>query len=106
MKKEREMVVRKLAAFLGKAVTVEEEEKGVVREIVKLCSFENLSNLEVNKTGVEKFGKVLDVEKRDFFRKGVIEDWKNYLSDEMKERIDGITDEKFNGSGLTFTTTV
>ncbi|KAJ0515841.1 putative Sulfotransferase domain, P-loop containing nucleoside triphosphate hydrolase [Helianthus annuus] len=106
MKKEPEMVVRKLAAFLGKAVTVEEEEKGVVREIVKLCSFENLSNLEVNKTGVEKFGKVLDVEKRDFFRKGVIGDWKNYLSDEMKERIDGITDEKFKGSGLTFTTTV
>ncbi|KAJ0733034.1 putative Sulfotransferase domain, P-loop containing nucleoside triphosphate hydrolase [Helianthus annuus] len=76
MKKEPEMVVRKLAAFLGKAVTVEEEEKGVVREIVKLCSFENLSNLEVNKTGVEKFGMVLDVEKRDFFRKGVIGDWK------------------------------
>ncbi|MFS7997742.1 putative aromatic desulfoglucosinolate sulfotransferase [Helianthus anomalus] len=105
MKNEPEVVVRKLAAFVGKPVTVEEEEKGVVREIVKLCSFENMSNLEVNKEGFEKFGRLVNIEKRVFFRKGVIGDWKNYLSKEMKERVDGITAQKFKGSGLIFTAT-
>ncbi|KAI3796507.1 hypothetical protein L1987_39179 [Smallanthus sonchifolius] len=97
IKEQPEVVVRKLAAFMGKPFTVEEEE---VREIVKLCSFENLSNLEVNKKGVDKFGTLVEVERRYFFRKGEIGDWKNYLSEEMKERIDAITDVKFQGSGL------
>nr|XP_043609271.1 cytosolic sulfotransferase 11-like [Erigeron canadensis] len=98
--KKPEVVVRKLAEFMGKPFVEDEEEKGVVNEIVKLCSFENLSNLEVNKNGVEKFGKLVEVEKCQFFRKGEIGDWKNYLSKEMKECIDGITHEKLKGSGL------
>ncbi|KAL8237118.1 hypothetical protein R6Q59_018199 [Mikania micrantha] len=98
--KQPEVVVRKLADFMGKPVTMEEEKKGVVWEIIKLCSFENLRNLEVNKKGVEKFGKLVEVEKQEFFRKGEIGDWKNYLSEEMKDRIDGIIDQKFKGSGL------
>ncbi|KAJ0575297.1 putative flavonol 3-sulfotransferase [Helianthus annuus] len=106
MKKQPEVVVKKLAAFMEKPFTAEEERKGVVGDIVKLCSFENLSNLEVNKTGVEKFANMVEVENRDFFRKGEVGDWKNYLSEEMKERIDRITDEKLRGSGLILTTTV
>ncbi|KAJ9560233.1 hypothetical protein OSB04_005393 [Centaurea solstitialis] len=99
LKKQPEVELRKLAAFMGKPFTVEEEEKGVVEDIVKLCSFESLSNLEVNKKGVNDF-KVVEVENHLFFRKGEIGDWKNYLSEEMKERIDRITDEKLKGSGL------
>ncbi|KAJ9536270.1 hypothetical protein OSB04_un000542 [Centaurea solstitialis] len=99
VKKQPEVELRKLAAFMGQSFTTEENENGVVEEIVKLCSFENLSNLEVNKNGVNDF-KVVEVENRLFFRKGEIGDWKNYLSEEMKERIDKITDEKFKGSGL------
>ncbi|KAL9993833.1 putative Sulfotransferase domain, P-loop containing nucleoside triphosphate hydrolase [Helianthus debilis subsp. tardiflorus] len=106
MKKQPEVVVKKLAAFMEKPFTAEEEKKGVVGDIVKLCSFENLSNLEVNKTGVEKFANMVEVENRDFFRKGEVGDWKNYLSEEMKERIDRITDEKLRGSGLILTTTI
>ncbi|KAL7613453.1 hypothetical protein Lser_V15G05052 [Lactuca serriola] len=101
VKRQPEVVVRRLAAFMGIPFMAEEVEKGVVENIVKLCSFENLSNLEVNKKGVEKFGTV-EVENREFFRKGEIGDWRNYLSDEMKQRIDGIIDEKFKGSGLIF----
>ncbi|KAL8237117.1 hypothetical protein R6Q59_018198 [Mikania micrantha] len=95
LKKQPEVVVRKLAAFMGKSVTMEEEKKGVVWEIINLCSFKNLSNLEVNKKGVDKFGKLLEVEKQAFFRKGEIGDWKNYLSEEMKDRIDGIIGKSF-----------
>ncbi|KAL8206133.1 hypothetical protein R6Q57_009684 [Mikania cordata] len=79
---------------------MEEEKKEVVLEIIKLCSFENLRNLQVNKKGVEKFGKMVEVEKQDFFIKGEIGDWKNYLSEEMQDRIDGIIAQKFKDSGL------
>ncbi|KAI3503431.1 hypothetical protein L1887_31872 [Cichorium endivia] len=104
VKKQPEVVLRELAAFMGKPFTAEEVEKGVVESIVNLCSFENLSNLEVNKNGVEKIGKVdkMVLENRHFFRKGEIGDWENYLSEEMKQRIDGITHEKLKGSGLIF----
>ncbi|KAL4559340.1 hypothetical protein LXL04_031478 [Taraxacum kok-saghyz] len=71
-----------------------------IKEQPELCSFENLSNLEVNKKGVEKFGKFLEVENRHYFRKGKIGDWRNYLSEEMRKRIDGITHDKLKGSGL------
>ncbi|XP_023767101.1 cytosolic sulfotransferase 5 [Lactuca sativa] len=100
MKKQPEVVLRKLAVFMGKPFTAEELEKSVVEKIVELCSFETLSNLEVNKKGVQKFGKFLEVENRHYFRKGEIGDWKNHLSEEMKQRIDGITNEKLKGSGL------
>ncbi|KAI7745667.1 hypothetical protein M8C21_030422 [Ambrosia artemisiifolia] len=95
--------LKMLAAFMGKPFTLEETEKGVVEEIVRLCSFENVSNLEVNKKGVERFGKLVEVEKRSLFRKGEIGDWRNYLSQEMKDRMDGIFEEKLKGSGLVLT---
>ncbi|KAL8206132.1 hypothetical protein R6Q57_009683 [Mikania cordata] len=98
--KQPDVVVRKLADFMGKPITMEEEKKGVVGEIINVCSFENLRNLEVNKKGVEKFGKLVELEKQGFFRKGEIGDWKNHLSEKMKDRIDGIIEQKFKGSGL------
>ncbi|KAI3699797.1 hypothetical protein L2E82_44339 [Cichorium intybus] len=104
VKKEPEVVVRKLATFMGKPFTAEEVEKKVVENIVNLCSFQTLRNLEVNKKGVENFGRVDEagVENRHFLRNGEIGDWKNYLSEEMKRRIDGITHERLKGSGLIF----
>ncbi|GKB87415.1 cytosolic sulfotransferase 5-like protein [Tanacetum coccineum] len=51
MKMQPEVELRKLAAFMGKPFTVEEEERWVVAEIVKLCSFEFLSSLEDFKYG-------------------------------------------------------
>ncbi|KAJ9560232.1 hypothetical protein OSB04_005392 [Centaurea solstitialis] len=99
LKKQPEVELRKLAAFMGRPFTVEEEEKGIVEEVVKMCSFENLSNLEVNKTGITDL-RAIKMENRLFFRKGEIGDWKNYLSEEMKDRIDKIMDEKLKGPGL------
>ena len=90
--------LKRLAEFCGCPFSKEEEDQGVVEEILKLCSFDNLSNLEVNKTGILSLG----LENKSFFRKGQVGDWINYLSPQMIERIDKITQEKFSPWGLIF----
>ncbi|KAB2020404.1 hypothetical protein ES319_D07G066900v1 [Gossypium barbadense] len=102
LKKEPLVVVKRLGDFLGYPFSLEEESKGVVEEIVKLCSFENLSTLEVNKVSEQKFSKDTIIDNRHFFRKGKVGDWKTYLTTEMVERLDEITYEKLLGSGLVF----
>lgn len=96
--------VKKLAEFLGYPFTLEEEKDGIIENIVKLCSFENLSGLEVNKGGVHRFGGAPNeppvVENSMFFRKGTIGDWKNYLTTEMASEMDNITVEKFGPYGI------
>ncbi|GMI76769.1 sulfotransferase 16, CORONATINE INDUCED-7, SULFOTRANSFERASE 16, ARABIDOPSIS SULFOTRANSFERASE 5A [Hibiscus trionum] len=102
LKKEPCAVVKRLGEFTGHPFSLEEERRGVVQEIVKLCSFENLSNLEVNKTSVQKFSRDIVVDNRHFFRKGEVGDGKNYLTAEMMERLNAITAEKLHDSGLVF----
>ncbi|XVF28755.1 hypothetical protein REPUB_Repub15cG0057800 [Reevesia pubescens] len=66
----------------------------------QIC-FENLSNLEINKTGKhQKSSKSVD--NSTYFRKGKVGDWRNYLTAEMGERLDNIMEQKLSGSGLTF----
>ncbi|XP_050233179.1 flavonol sulfotransferase-like [Mercurialis annua] len=101
MKKEPVVHVKRLAEFIGQPFSVEEEDNGVVEEIIKLCSFEKLSNLEVNK-GSRRTNDMFVIKNSDFFRKGEAGDWKNHLTPEMAARIDQITEEKLHGSGLTF----
>ncbi|EXB62670.1 Flavonol sulfotransferase-like protein [Morus notabilis] len=43
--------VKKLAEFFKCPFSLEDERNGVIEKIVKLCSFENLKELEVNKKG-------------------------------------------------------
>ncbi|KAK3001407.1 hypothetical protein RJ639_022093 [Escallonia herrerae] len=69
LKGEPSMYLKRLAEFMGQPFSLEEEDKGVVQEILKLCSFENLTSLEVNKTGVHRFSPEIVVNNRDFFRK-------------------------------------
>ncbi|KAF5799673.1 putative flavonol 3-sulfotransferase [Helianthus annuus] len=56
LRKEPTSNVKRLAEFIGYPFSVNEEKAGVVDDIIKLCSFENLSNLEVNKTGKREGG--------------------------------------------------
>ncbi|TYJ18710.1 hypothetical protein E1A91_A09G141700v1 [Gossypium mustelinum] len=101
MMKDTEPYVKKLAEFMGYPISREEEEAGAVQEIVRLCSFENLSNLDVNKTGVKQQTKA-KVENNFCFRKGKVGDWKNYLTIEMAERLDKLMDQTFAGTGFSF----
>ncbi|KAL3631265.1 hypothetical protein CASFOL_024249 [Castilleja foliolosa] len=88
--------IRGLAGFLGCPFSEGEEESGLVDDILRMCSFEHLRALEINKNGKLSSGE----ENKAFFRRGVVGDWKNYLSDEMADKIDGISKEKLGGSGL------
>ncbi|RHN41445.1 putative flavonol 3-sulfotransferase [Medicago truncatula] len=42
--------LKKIAEFLGCGFSIEEESNGMVDDLLNLCSFENLGNLEVDKT--------------------------------------------------------
>ncbi|XP_017630261.2 cytosolic sulfotransferase 15-like [Gossypium arboreum] len=90
--------LKSLAMFLGVPFTEDEEKQGVVPEIVKMCSFENLKELEVNKKGLHASG----IPNTDFFRKGEVGDWSNHLTTSMVERLEKLIQEKLNNSGLTF----
>ncbi|KAI3462852.1 hypothetical protein Pfo_019515 [Paulownia fortunei] len=71
-----------------------------VEEIVKICSFETLSNQEVNKSSELPNGFPLPY--NSFFRRGEVGDHVNYLDDKMIQKIDAITREKFQGTGFVY----
>jgi hypothetical protein len=98
MKNEPRIQLRRLSEFLGCPFSLEEENSGVLDEILELCSFENLSNLEVNNIGRLHSGE----EHQAFFRRGEVGDSMNYLTAEMVEKIDMITEQKLHCHGLKF----
>ncbi|XBJ22109.1 hypothetical protein VPH35_000544 [Triticum aestivum] len=95
-------VVRRLAIFLGVPLSREEESSGVAQEVVRLCSFEMLTSLEINQVGGIDRGNKCYVGNSMFFRKGKVGDWRNHMSQEMGEKLDRIVREKLHGSGLAF----
>ncbi|KAK6116897.1 hypothetical protein DH2020_049354 [Rehmannia glutinosa] len=75
--------IEKILEFMGYPFSEEELKQGLVDQIKKLCSLENLKNLEVNKCGY-----VQGIMKNSsFFRKGEVGDWTNYLTPAMAERV-------------------
>ncbi|XP_028098117.1 cytosolic sulfotransferase 1-like [Camellia sinensis] len=85
--------VLKLASFLSQPLADDGEAKKTVRR----CSIERLENMEVNKDGVDPWSSF---PKSSYFRLGLVGDWKNKLSMEMKDRLDEITRVKFERFGL------
>uniref|UniRef100_A0A0E0LYX3 Sulfotransferase n=1 Tax=Oryza punctata TaxID=4537 RepID=A0A0E0LYX3_ORYPU len=96
-------VVRDLAKFLQVPFTEEEERRGVDQEVVGLCSFKSLSNLDINKNGgVERAEGKLFIGYSSLFRQGKTGDWVNHMSKDMGEKLDRLVEDKFRGSGLKF----
>ncbi|KAJ1271951.1 hypothetical protein BS78_06G165600 [Paspalum vaginatum] len=91
--------VRKLAEFVGCPFGGAEDDDAV-DAIVRICSFDHLSGLEVTKRGETNLGAVGHVDNTTFFRRGGVGDWANHISPEMARRIDAITAAKFKDSGL------
>ncbi|RZC53084.1 hypothetical protein C5167_011927 [Papaver somniferum] len=89
---------KRLAEFIGYGFSIEEVSRGVIEEILHLCSFQHLKAFDVNKNGTFR-GRVKNIE---FYRKGEVGDWKNYLTPLMVERLDRLVNDKLQGSGLVF----
>ncbi|KAJ1406728.1 Sulfotransferase domain [Sesbania bispinosa] len=98
LKEDVNFHLKRVAEFLGCPFTLEEENSGVIEDIINLCSFEKMKELEINKSGTfaRNFGN------KFLFRKGEIGDWVNYLSPSMVEKLSKVIEEKLGGSGLTF----
>ncbi|XP_027911914.1 cytosolic sulfotransferase 15-like [Vigna unguiculata] len=100
LKEDVNFYVKRVAEFLDCPFTEEEESNGVIESIIKLCSFDKMKNLEVNKSGtIDR-----NIEKKYFFRKGEIGDWVNYFSPAMIDKLSKTIEEKLRGSGLSFKT--
>ncbi|XVF78939.1 hypothetical protein PTKIN_Ptkin14bG0178800 [Pterospermum kingtungense] len=84
---------KKLASFLGRPFAKDEE----VDKVLWRCSLERLKNMEVNQHGVDP---QLGINYKSYFRRGNVGDWKDSITQEMKQRLDSITAKKFEGSGL------
>lgn len=101
LKGEPFRVVKELAEFLGYGFSKEEENGDVIGDIVRLrlCSFENMSNLEVNKSAK---AVSIGVKAKDFFRRGEVGDSNNFLTPNMIKQLDDIIEEKLGIHGLKF----
>ena len=98
LKEDTVFHVKRIAEFLDSPITRGGESTTVIENIIKLCRFETMKNLEVNKSGY-----IYNIaEKKHFFRKGEIGDWINYFSPSMIEKLSKIIEEKLGGSGLSF----
>ncbi|WRX28408.1 Sulfotransferase domain - like 10 [Theobroma cacao] len=95
LKKDPKVQVKKPASFLGRPFAKEEE----VDKVLWRCSLERLKNLEVNQNGVDPW---LGINYKFHFRRGIVGDWENNITEEMKEKLDQVTRMKFEGSGLDF----
>jgi len=98
LKEDVNFQVKRIAEFLGVPFTQEEENNRVIENIIKLCSFDNMKDLEVNKSG--NVGGNID--KEFFFRKGEIGYSVNYLSPSMIAKLSQVIQEKLSGSNRTF----
>ncbi|GLU13276.1 hypothetical protein SLE2022_299190 [Rubroshorea leprosula] len=98
MRENVTVYVKKLVEFIGYAFSFEEEETGVVERIAKMCSFENLSNLKVNKTGKHRLDTSMPISNNVYFRRAKIGDWENHLTPEMVARFDAKTEQKLQGA--------
>ncbi|XP_058782573.1 cytosolic sulfotransferase 15-like [Vicia villosa] len=70
MKEDVNFHLKNLAMFLECPFSLVEENEGVIENIIKLCSFEKMKELEINKIGT--FGR--NFENKSLFRKGEIGD--------------------------------
>ncbi|KAG9445303.1 hypothetical protein H6P81_016643 [Aristolochia fimbriata] len=88
--------IARLAEFLGRRSLSEEE----VRDVEWRCSLDRLRGVKANRGRKENHWSGYPYEA--FFRRGMVGDWKNHLSQDMIERLMVITNQKLDGSGLQF----
>jgi hydroxyjasmonate sulfotransferase len=76
--------------------------KGVVEEIVELCSFDKLTSIDVNKKKKNDDDAGPCVPNHCFFRKAIVGDWQNQMTHKMAAKLNEIIKEKFQDFGFSF----
>ncbi|XP_071943773.1 sulfotransferase 1B1-like [Antedon mediterranea] len=98
IKKDPKIATVKVAEFMGYKLSDD-----VIDKIVEKSSFKSMKTCShrVHPPPEKLFPIDMHVYKdTSFFRKGVIDDWKNYFTDAQNEEYDKICKEKLNGTGL------
>jgi len=80
-----------IAEFLNKPLSDE-----LINRIAEQCSFSGMTKNEASYKFTEK------KDSGSLLRKGVVGDWKNYLTPEQNEKFEKEVLEKLKGSGLEF----
>ncbi|KAG5606028.1 hypothetical protein H5410_027520 [Solanum commersonii] len=76
IKEQPKIQLKCLVEFLEFSFSIEEENCGVKDKILRMCSFENLTNLDENINGKLSTGE----ETKMFFCRGEVGDWKHYFT--------------------------
>ncbi|MED6120205.1 hypothetical protein PIB30_018796 [Stylosanthes scabra] len=82
MKSHPTLVLKELSEFIGCSFSQQELDNGMLDDILNLCSFDNLRNLEVNQTGSVSSIRGFEIQNKSFFRCGKIGDSKNFLTND------------------------
>ncbi|ESW05668.1 hypothetical protein PHAVU_011G199500 [Phaseolus vulgaris] len=82
LKEDTVFHVKRIADFLDSPITQGRESNTLIENIIKLCGFEKMKDLKVNKSGY-----IFGVEKKIFFQKSKIGDWINYFSPSIIEKL-------------------
>ncbi|XP_010677300.3 cytosolic sulfotransferase 5-like [Beta vulgaris subsp. vulgaris] len=98
LKENPSFYLKKIAEFIGMPFSPQEEEEGVIKQIIDLCDINNLKELEVNKSGL--LSKM--VENKVFFRDGKVGGWSRYITAPMVDRMNKIMEQQLGGTGLSF----
>ena len=95
MKKDHLGAVTKISKFIGHEFPAEKLQK-----ITEMSTFDYMKNSPMANSPMIK---MMLKEGFDFYRKGVVGDWKNHFSQEQASRLDALYESKMAGTGLDFT---
>lgn len=91
-------MLRKIAEFLGKNFT--EEEFVQLEEHLSIDKFK--SNKTVNNDHFLQLGMASKTEDNEFIRKGEVNGWRKYFTDEMNEQVDKWIEDNLKGTDIIF----
>ena len=95
MKRDLHGAVSQIAAFLEAKLTSD-----TIKKIAEATRFEQMKDDDTANYSWSKFRQKEGAPK--FMRKGVVGDWKNFLSAEQSAEMDAICAERLKGTGLEF----
>ena len=98
MKKDHHGAVKKIAKFIG--FNLKEE---IIDTVVKKSTFQSVKdNPTTNPNIVEPIWPLFKPGEQQFWRKGIVGDWRNHFTPEQNAEFDAIYAEMMKGSGLDF----